>query len=226
MAGGKIPSEVIQVLPLPCLPNWLNQALGETVLGDISWSYLPWLLQAVCSRAPPLGLASTWPDMCLKFYLGQNLALKISAHTKYFGLWDARIILKELIPVPVWEINQDKPHQGGSLTPTNPISGLLAKPFVQLLSPIGSWSHLEAIVHCFAKPDVFLLLGVLAGVPILWFHSGLSWVDTSLSSLHVTIDLDGIQVTSLVGVNPVFTWRGRIIKKLLMKNESWTWMEQ
>lgn len=52
---------------------------------------------------------------------------------------------------------------------------------------------------------MLLLPGVLADVPVLLIDYRLSWVDASLCSLHVTEDLDGIQVTALVGVNPVLT---------------------
>lgn len=65
---------------------------------------------------------------------------------------------------------------------------------------------MEAIDHALSKPDMFLLLRVLADVPVLRCNSGLSWVDAALSSLHITVDLDGIQSAPLVGVNPVHAY--------------------
>lgn len=50
---------------------------------------------------------------------------------------------------------------------------------------------------------MFLLLNVLARVPVLLGNSRLSWVDASLASFHVAVDLDGILVAALVRVNPV-----------------------
>ena len=54
-----------------------------------------------------------------------------------------------------------------------------------------------------------LVLGVLADVPVLLGHAGLSGVHTGLTSLHVAENLNGIQVAALVGVNPVFSWVGK-----------------
>lgn len=70
---------------------------------------------------------------------------------------------------------------------------------------ITDFPHLEAIAHCLAEPDMFLLTWVIANVPVLLINSGLSGIDTGFSSFHVAEDLDGIKSASLVGVNPVFT---------------------
>lgn len=64
-------------------------------------------------------------------------------------------------------------------------------------------SHLESTGHGLAEPDVLLLFHVLAEVPVLHGDGRFAWVDASLASLHVAVDLDGIQRRSLVGVDPV-----------------------
>lgn len=64
-------------------------------------------------------------------------------------------------------------------------------------------SHLESTGHGLAEPDVLLLFHALAEVPVLHGDGGFSGVDASLAGLHVTVDLDGIQSGSLVGVNEV-----------------------
>lgn len=64
-------------------------------------------------------------------------------------------------------------------------------------------SYLESTGHGLAEPDVLLVSDVLAEVPVLHGDAGIAWVDASLASLHVAVDLDGIQRRSLVGVNPV-----------------------
>lgn len=65
------------------------------------------------------------------------------------------------------------------------------------------FSHLESTGHGLAEPDVLLLSDVLAEVPVLHGDGGLAGVDTSLTSLHVAVNLDGIQRRALVGINPV-----------------------
>ena len=55
-----------------------------------------------------------------------------------------------------------------------------------------------------------LLVLVLAGVPVLLRHSGLSWVDAGLTSLHVAVDLDGILSAALVRVDEVLAWLGNM----------------
>lgn len=65
---------------------------------------------------------------------------------------------------------------------------------------------MESSVHGLSEPDVFAVLA-LAGPPVLLWHLGDARVDTSLSSLHVTEDLDGIGGAANVGINPVVTWR-------------------
>lgn len=52
---------------------------------------------------------------------------------------------------------------------------------------------------------MFLLLDVLACVPVLLGNGELSWVDTGLASFHVAVNLDGILVAALVRVNPVLS---------------------
>ena len=69
-------------------------------------------------------------------------------------------------------------------------------------------THLESAGHALAVPDVPLFLGVLADIPVLLGHAGLSGVYTGLTGFHVAEDLNGIQVAALVGVNPVFSWGG------------------
>lgn len=69
-------------------------------------------------------------------------------------------------------------------------------------------THLGPAGHALAEPDVLLLLGVLADVPVLLGHAGLSGVHARLTSLHVAEDLDGVQVAALVGVDPVFSCDG------------------
>lgn len=64
-------------------------------------------------------------------------------------------------------------------------------------------SYLESTGHGLAEPDVLLLSDVLAAVPVLHGDAGLGGVDASLPSLHVAVDLDGIQRRALVGINPV-----------------------
>lgn len=64
-------------------------------------------------------------------------------------------------------------------------------------------SHLGSTGHGLAEPDVLLLLVVLAEVPVLHGDAGLAWGDAGLASLHVAVDLDGVQSRSLVGVDPV-----------------------
>lgn len=75
--------------------------------------------------------------------------------------------------------------------------------WVSVCPPRRPPSHLEAVAHCLAEPDVLLLLGVLAEVPVLLGDGGLGWVDAGLARLHVAVDLDGVQVAALVGVDPV-----------------------
>lgn len=67
--------------------------------------------------------------------------------------------------------------------------------------------YLEAVVHSLAKPDVLLLLHVLAEVPGLLGDLALSGTHAGLSCVHVAEDLDGILSAALVGVNPVLAWR-------------------
>lgn len=69
-------------------------------------------------------------------------------------------------------------------------------------------SHLESTGHGLAEPDVLLLSDVLAEVPVLHGNAGLAGGDASLTSLHVAVDLDGIQRRALVGVNPVCACNG------------------
>lgn len=64
-------------------------------------------------------------------------------------------------------------------------------------------SYLESTGHGLAEPDVLLLSDVLAEVPVLHGDAGLAGVDASLTSLHVAVDLDGIQRRALVRINPV-----------------------
>lgn len=68
---------------------------------------------------------------------------------------------------------------------------------------LAVFSHLESTSHGFAEPDVLLLSGVLAEVPVLHGDAGLAGVDASGTSLHVAVNLDSIQNRALVGVNPV-----------------------
>lgn len=81
----------------------------------------------------------------------------------------------------------------------------------QLDSDIGrigtfaSILELESIGHALSKPDMLLLLGVWADVPVLLRHRGLSGEHTGLTCLHVAVDLDGIQVAALVRVDPVLS---------------------
>lgn len=63
--------------------------------------------------------------------------------------------------------------------------------------------YLVSTGHGLAEPDVLLLSDVLADVPVLHGDAGLAGVDASLASLHVAVDLDGVQRRSLVGINPV-----------------------
>lgn len=66
----------------------------------------------------------------------------------------------------------------------------------------GLWpAHLESTSHGLTEPD--MLLGVLAKVPVLHGNGVVSWVDASLTSLHIAEDLDGVQRRSLVGIHPV-----------------------
>jgi len=51
---------------------------------------------------------------------------------------------------------------------------------------------------------VLQLLGILAEVPVLLGNGGLGGVEACRARLHVTVDLDGVQVAALVGVDPVF----------------------
>lgn len=69
-------------------------------------------------------------------------------------------------------------------------------------------SYLGSTSHGLAEPDVLLLSDVLAEVPVLHGDDSFRWVDTSLTSLHVAVDLDGIQRRALVGVNPVHACNG------------------
>lgn len=64
-------------------------------------------------------------------------------------------------------------------------------------------SYLESTGHGLTEPDVLLLSDVLAEVPVLHGYAGIAGGDASLASLHVAVDLDGIQRRSLVGINPV-----------------------
>lgn len=50
---------------------------------------------------------------------------------------------------------------------------------------------------------MLLLFHVLAEVPVLHGDGRFAGVDAGLASLHVAVDLDGIQSRSLVGVDPV-----------------------
>lgn len=52
-------------------------------------------------------------------------------------------------------------------------------------------SHLESSSHGLAEPD--MLLDILAAVPVLHGNAGLGGIDAGLASLHVAVDLDGIQ---------------------------------
>lgn len=70
-------------------------------------------------------------------------------------------------------------------------------------------TYLESSAHALAIPDVPLVLGVLADVPVLLGHAGLSGVHAGLPCLHVAEDLDGVQVAALVGINPVFSCVGQ-----------------
>ena len=63
--------------------------------------------------------------------------------------------------------------------------------------------YLESVGHGLSEPDVLLLLDVLADVPVLLGNLALSGRYAGLSSLHVTVNLDGILNAALVGVNPV-----------------------
>lgn len=73
--------------------------------------------------------------------------------------------------------------------------------------------YLEAVGHSLSKPDVLLLLDVLADVPVLHGNLALSWGYAGLSSVHVAVDLDGILSAALVRVNPVLAWRTRLSEK-------------
>lgn len=75
-------------------------------------------------------------------------------------------------------------------------------------------SHLESTGHGLAEPDVLLLSDVLAEVPVLHGDAGLAGVDASLASLHVAVDLDGIQRRALVGINPVNACNRRTYESL------------
>lgn len=57
-----------------------------------------------------------------------------------------------------------------------------------------------------------------AGPPVLLWHLGNAWVDTGLSSLHVTEHLDGIGCAAKVGINKVVTWRDE--KSGLMRSDA------
>lgn len=74
---------------------------------------------------------------------------------------------------------------------------------VRMISGNFLTSYLESTGHGLAEPDVLLLSDVLAEVPVLHGDAGIAWGDASLASLHVAVDLDGIQRRSLVGINPV-----------------------
>lgn len=71
----------------------------------------------------------------------------------------------------------------------------------------GCCLYLEAVGHSLAKPDMLLLLDVLAEVPGLLGNFGLSRTHAGLSCVHVAEDLDGILSAALVRVNPVLAWR-------------------
>lgn len=77
--------------------------------------------------------------------------------------------------------------------------------YIMAFKVICPTSYLESTGHGLAEPDVLLLSDVLAEVPVLHGDAGVAWVDASLASLHVAVDLDGVQRRSLVGVNPVHT---------------------
>lgn len=63
---------------------------------------------------------------------------------------------------------------------------------------------MESSIHCLSEPDVFAFLA-LARPPVLLWYLGDAWIDTGLSGLHVTEDLDGISRAANVRINPVFT---------------------
>lgn len=63
---------------------------------------------------------------------------------------------------------------------------------------------MESSIHSLSEPDVLALLA-LASPPVLLWYGGDVRVDTGLSSLHVTEDLDGISCAANVGINPVVT---------------------
>lgn len=74
-------------------------------------------------------------------------------------------------------------------------------------------SYLEALGHRLSEPDMLLLAGVLAEVPVLQRNAATAWVDAGLTSLHVAEDLDGIQRRALVGVHPVGAYRNSTLGK-------------
>lgn len=65
---------------------------------------------------------------------------------------------------------------------------------------------MESSIHGLSEPDVFALFA-LAGPPVLLWYLGDAWVDTGLSSFHVTEDLHGVGGAANVGIDPVVTWR-------------------
>lgn len=68
---------------------------------------------------------------------------------------------------------------------------------------ISTITKLEATVHALAEPDVLLLLGILACVPVLLWDGLWARVDTGLTGFQVTVYADSIQSTSLVRIDPV-----------------------
>lgn len=66
-------------------------------------------------------------------------------------------------------------------------------------------THMESSIHGLSEPDVFAVLA-LAGPPVLLWYLGDAWVNTGLSSLHVTEGLDSISCAANVGINPVVTY--------------------
>lgn len=63
---------------------------------------------------------------------------------------------------------------------------------------------MESTVHGLSKPDVFRRLA-LATPPVLAWNAGSVGVDTGLTALHVTENLDGVCGAAQVGINPVIT---------------------
>ena len=72
----------------------------------------------------------------------------------------------------------------------------------------GCVTHVESSVHGLSEPDVLAVLA-LAGPPVLAWDAGRLGVDTRLSSLHVTEDLDGVNGATLVRIDPILSYGRR-----------------